>query len=90
MTTVPAGNLISACEVPGYAMMIRSAESGQTRSSSALIIAVEIGPISMSTFTNHNYNYMQFRTSFSGVEIVSVSIGAAPEDYTAPARPLPK
>ena len=32
----------------------------------------------MSTAADNNYNYMQFRTSFSGVEIVSVSIGAAP------------
>jgi hypothetical protein len=51
---------------------------GPGQNFSALIIAVEIGPISMSTAADNNYNYMQFRTSFSGVEIVSVSIGAAP------------
>ena len=59
-------------------MMIRSAKSGSDQNTSALITAVESGPLSMSTFANNNYSYMRFRTPFGGVEIVSVSIGAAP------------
>ena len=72
----PTGNLISAYEVPGYAMMIQSAKSGPDQNTPALITAVESGPITMSTFTGNSYNYMSFRTSFGGLEIGSVSIGA--------------
>ncbi len=73
--TDPTGNLISAYEVPGYAMMIQSAKSGPDKNTPALITAVESGPISLSTFANNSYNYMSFRTSFGGLEIGSVSIG---------------
>jgi hypothetical protein len=71
----PAGNLIAAYEVPGYAMMIQSAKSGPSQNTPALITAVESGPITLSTFANNSYNYMSFRTSFGGLEIGSVSIG---------------
>jgi hypothetical protein len=72
----PTGNLISAYEVPGYAMMIQSAKSGPSQNTPALITAVESGPITLSTFSNKSYNYMSFRTSFGGLEIGSVSIGS--------------
>ncbi|MGD0681432.1 MAG: hypothetical protein ABR990_05220 [Terracidiphilus sp.] len=72
----PTGNLLSAYEVPGYAMMIQSAKSGLDQNTPALITAVESGPITLSTFANHSYNYMSFRTSFGGLEIGSVSIGS--------------
>jgi hypothetical protein len=73
----PTGNLLSAYEVPGYAMMIQSAKSGPSQNTPALITAVESGPITLSTFANHSYNYMSFRTSFGGLEIGSVSIGTS-------------
>jgi hypothetical protein len=72
----PTGNLLSAYEVPGYAMMFQSAKSGPDHNTPALITAVESGPISLSTFANHSYNYMSFRTSYGGLEIGSVSIGS--------------
>ena len=72
----PAGNLLSAYEVPGYAMMIQAAKAGPTHNTPALITAVESGPITLSTFSNKSYNYMSFRTSFGGLEIGSISIGA--------------
>ncbi|MGA2350984.1 MAG: hypothetical protein ABSF70_11160 [Terracidiphilus sp.] len=72
----PTGNLLSAYEVPGYAMMIQSAKSGLSQNTPALITAVESGPITLSTFANNSYNYMSFRTSFGGLEIGSVSIGS--------------
>jgi hypothetical protein len=75
--TDPTGNLISAYEVPGYALMIQSAKSGPDHATPALITAVESGPITLSTFANHSYNYMSFRTSSGGVEIGSVSIGTS-------------
>jgi hypothetical protein len=71
----PTGNLLSAYEVPGYALLIQSAKSGPSQNTPALITAVESGPITMSTFANNSYNYMSFRTSFGGLEIGSVSIG---------------
>ena len=73
--TDPAGNLIAAYEVPGYALLIQSAKSGPTHNTPALITAVESGPITLNTFANHSYNYMSFRTSFGGLEIGSISIG---------------
>jgi hypothetical protein len=71
----PTGNLLSAYEVPGYALLIQSAKSGPNQNTPALITAVESGPISLSTFANNSYNYMSFRTSFGGLEIGSVTIG---------------
>ncbi len=73
--TDPNGNLISAYEVPGYALVIQSAKSGPNHNTPALITAVESGPISLGTFANNSYNYMSFRTSFGGLEIGSVSLG---------------
>jgi hypothetical protein len=74
--TDPAGNLIAAYEVPGYALVVQSAKSGPTHNTPALITAVESGPITMRSFSGNSYNYMSFRTSFGGLEIGSVSIGA--------------
>ena len=74
--TDPNGNLISAYEVPGYALVIQSAKSGPNHNSPALITAVESGPISLSTFGGHSYNYLQFRTAAGGLEVGSVTIGS--------------
>ncbi len=72
----PNGNLLSAYEIPGYALLIQAAKAGPTHNTAALITAVESGPITLSTFANNSYNYMSFRTNFGGVEIGSISIGA--------------
>ena len=39
-------------------------------------LAVESGPISMTTFSGNSYNYIQFRTASGGLEVGSVTIGA--------------
>ncbi|MGO9317753.1 MAG: hypothetical protein ACLPXT_14190 [Terracidiphilus sp.] len=78
----PTGNLLSAYEVPGYALMIQSAKSGPDHLTPALITAVESGPISLSTFANHSYNYMSFRTASGGVEIGSITIGTTSGNNT--------
>ena len=72
----PTGNLIAAYEVPGYALLIEAAKAGPGHNTPALITAVESGPISMGTFANNSYNYMQFRTASGGLEVGSVTIGA--------------
>jgi hypothetical protein len=72
----PSGNLISAYEVPGYALVIQATKAGPNKNTPALITAVESGPISLSTFANNSYNYMQFRTAAGGLEVGSVTIGA--------------
>jgi hypothetical protein len=40
-----------------------------------LITAVESGPITISTFENNNYNYMQMRTAFGGLDVGTANIG---------------
>ena len=70
----PNGNLLSAYEIPGYALLIEAAKAGPTHNTPALITAVETGPISLSTFSGQSYNYMQFRTASGGLEVGSVSI----------------
>ena len=72
----PAGNLISAYEVPNYAMLIQAAKAGPSQNTPALVTAVESAQISLSTFEGQAYNHMQFRTSSGGVSIGSVSITA--------------
>jgi len=70
----PNGNLLSAYEIPGYALVIRAAKAGPAHNTPAVITAVEPGPIFLSTFSGHSYNYMQFRTASGGLEVGSVSI----------------
>jgi hypothetical protein len=72
----PAGNLLTAYEIPGYALLIQAAKAGPTHNTPAVITAVETGPISMSTFSGSSYNYMQFRTAAGGLEVGSVTVGA--------------
>jgi len=57
-------------------MIIQAGKTGPGSNTPALITAVESGPISLSTFEGHSYNYMQFRTSSGGVSIGSVTIDA--------------
>jgi hypothetical protein len=74
--TDPTGNLVAAYEVPNYAVIIQAAKTGPGLNVPALITAVESGPISMSTFAGHSYNYMQFRTASGGLEVGSIAISA--------------
>jgi hypothetical protein len=71
----PSGNLLTAYEIPGYALLIEAAKTGPAHNTVALITAVESGPISMNSVANKSFNYVQFRTSFGGVDVGSVSIG---------------
>ena len=72
----PSGNLIAAYEVPNYALVVESMKSGPGRDTPALITAVESGPISMATFENNDYNYMQFRTAFGGLSVGSADVSS--------------
>jgi len=72
----PDHNLIAAYEVPNYALLVQAAKAGSTHDQPALITAVGRGNISVSTWANHAFNYMQFRTAAGGVEVGSVSLDA--------------
>lgn len=73
----PNGNLISAYEVPGYALVLQAAKAGSDHATPALVVAVEAAPISLSTFEGNTYNFMQFRTTAGGLDAGSVAISAA-------------
>jgi hypothetical protein len=73
----PNGNLVTAYEVPGYALVLQAEKAGPDHATPALIIAVESGPISLSTFEGNTYSYMQFRTAAGGLEAGSVAISAS-------------
>ena len=66
----PEGNLIVAYEVPNYALLIEAAKTGPNHDTPALITAVNSADISLSTFTDQAYNYMQFRTRAGGVQMI--------------------
>ncbi len=72
----PAGNLVAAYEVPEYALLIQAAKTGPGHDTPALITAVNSGPISIATWANNTYNYMQFRTASGGLEVGSVALDA--------------
>jgi hypothetical protein len=72
----PNGNLISAYEVPNYALLINAAKTGPNHDTPALITAVEQAPITVSSIAGHQFNYMQFRTNSGGVQAGSVDLDA--------------
>src|SRR5579863_4326369 len=72
----PNGNLLSAYEVPGFVMMIEAANAGPNSDTQALITAVESGPATINTFAGRNFNYLQFRTAFGGMEMGTITIDA--------------
>ena len=61
-------------EVPNYALLIEAAKTGPNHDTPALITAVNSADISLSTFTDQAYNYMQFRTRAGGVQIGSINV----------------
>lgn len=73
----PTGNLQTAYEVPGYALLISAAKTGPTHNTPALITAIQAQPITQASISSRSYNYMQFRTSSGGVEVGSVNIDAS-------------
>lgn len=72
----PAGNLIAAYEIPGYAMLIEAQKSGSDHATPALITAVAQSQITLNTFAGHGYNYVQFRTAAGGFEAGSAILDA--------------
>jgi hypothetical protein len=72
--TDPNGNLLSAYEVPGYAMVVEAANAGPNRDTAALITAIESAPVTIQTFAGQNFNMTQFRTRDGGVEVGTVTI----------------
>lgn len=68
----PAGNLVAAYEIPGYAMLVEALKAGTDHATPALVTAVAESQITLATFENHGYNYMQFRTAAGGMEAGSV------------------
>ena len=73
----PSGNLLSAYEVPNYALLIQAAKTGATKDEPALVTAVEKGTISTAMLANDSYNSMQFRTAAGGLEVGSITMDAA-------------
>jgi hypothetical protein len=63
----PTGNLVAAYEIPGYAMLIEAQKAGADHATPALITAVAQAPLTLRTFENNSYNYMQFRTAAGGL-----------------------
>jgi hypothetical protein len=72
----PAGNLVAAYEIPGYAMLIEALKAGSDHATPALVTAVSESQVTLATFANHGYNYMQFRTAAGGMEAGSVILDA--------------
>ncbi len=68
------GNLISAYEVPNYALLIEADKAGPNHDTMALITSVEASPITLSSLEGKRYNYMQFRTTSGGINAGSVAI----------------
>lgn len=75
--TDPNGNLVTAYEVPGYALVVQAEKAGPDHATPALIVAVESGPISLSMFEGNTYNYMQFRTAAGGLEAGAVAMSTS-------------
>jgi hypothetical protein len=72
----PAGNLVAAYEIPGYAMLLEAEKTGSDHATPALVTAVAESQVTLATFENHGYNYMQFRTAAGGMEAGSVILDA--------------
>jgi len=72
----PDGNLLSAYEVPGTALVVEAANAGPGHDTAALITAIETAPASINSFAGEDFNYVQFRTSTGGIEIGTVTVDA--------------
>lgn len=65
--------MLSAYEVPNYALLLQAAKTGPSHNAPALLTAVQKGSISVATWAGQGYKYMQFRTSSGGIEVGSHS-----------------
>jgi hypothetical protein len=74
--TDPNGNLLSAYEVPGTALMVEAANAGPLQDTDALITAIESTPATINTFAGKTFSYLQFRTAAGGLEMGTVAIDA--------------
>ena len=72
--TDPQGNLLSAYELPGFALVVEAANAGPGPNTPALVTAIETAPVSISNFAGKSFNYIQFRTAAGGVDIGTASI----------------
>lgn len=70
----PSGNLVSAWEVPGYALVFEANHTGPSGDTPSLVLAILKAPIAKSDLAGASYNYMQFRTSSGGMEIGGVGM----------------
>jgi uncharacterized protein YjdB len=70
----PAGHLLSLSEVPGYGIVALMNNAGPNQDQLALVTSVTQQSVTLSSFENHNYNMMEFRTQGGGVGIASVGI----------------
>ncbi|WLT32578.1 hypothetical protein [Geothrix sp. PMB-07] len=75
--TDPTGNLQTAYEVPGYALIIKANKTGADHATPSLITAIQTQPITRVSISNRSYNYMQFRTNSGGVEVGSLKINSS-------------
>lgn len=73
----PQGNLQTAYEVPGYALIIKANKTGSDHATPSLITAIQSQPITQSSISSRSYNYMQFRTNSGGVEVGSLKISGS-------------
>ncbi len=73
----PTGNLVTAFEVPNYALLIQATKTGATKDQPSLVTAVEKGAISTAMLANNSYNSMQFRTTAGGLEVGSITMDAS-------------
>lgn len=66
--TDPQGHLVTAWEVPGFALVATSNRTGPNNEPS-IITAITSTSISKSDIASKNYNYIQFRTNNGGMEL---------------------
>jgi hypothetical protein len=75
--TDPHGVVLDAVEIPGTGFVLTADHTGPNHDTRSLITAVESQGITKATVANQHYNYMQFRTSFGGIEVGEVNIDGA-------------
>lgn len=74
----PTGNLVTAYEVPNYAILIEANKTGPSHNTLALITAVPTQQVTASSLAvNTSYNYVSFRTAAGGVEVGTISFDGA-------------
>lgn len=70
----PNGSLLTAYEVPGYALVVQADRTGPQADTPSLIFAILKSPLHTSDIAGGGYNFMQFRTNSGGMEVGHVEI----------------